>query len=145
MKKNKIVFTICAIIVFIIFLEIVLYIKKGIEISKLNNMYTDISDLENRVALYYLDYGKLPIVKDKEIEFKDKSINPNDNEKYYEIDLNLLESLNLFYGEKEAGNNDIYIINQQSHTIYYLVGCQYDERKIYTKDVKYQYVNLDEY
>ena len=63
-------------------------IKKGnLQIIKLNNMYKDISILENKIALYYLDYGNLPIKQDKKVNFKN-SINPNDNEIYYEIDLN---------------------------------------------------------
>lgn len=145
MKRNKIVFTISIIIIFIVFFEIVSYINNGIKISELNNMYKDINTLENKISLYYLDYGNLPVIQDKEIEFKDKSINPNDNDVYYEIDLNKLENLKLFYGDKKLGIKDIYIINEQSHTIYYLNGCEYEGKKVYTREIDYEYVNLENY
>ena len=145
MKRNKIVFTICAIILIIIFFEIFAYMNNGIEISELNNMYKDINTLESKIALYYLDYGKLPIKEDSKIKFKDKSINPNDNDVYYEIDLNKLDHLNLFYGDKILGIEDIYIINEQSHTVYYYKGCKYKNEVIYARDLNYEEVKLENY
>lgn len=141
MKRNKIVFTIYAIIIFIIFFEIASYMNESIKISELNNMYKDISILENKIALYYLDFGNLPIKQDRKIEFKN-SINPNDNDIYYEIDLNKLDNISLFFGDKILGSKDIYIINEQSHTIYYLKGCEYDKKIIYTRELEYKNVEL---
>ena len=141
MKRNKIAFTICAIIIFIIFFEIASYMNESIKISELNNMYKDISILENKIALYYLDYGNLPIKQDKKVNFKN-SINPNDNEIYYEIDLNKLDNISLFFGDKILGSNDIYIINEQSHTVYYYRGCEYDKKTIYTRELEYKKVEL---
>lgn len=145
MKRNRIVFTICAIILIIIFFEIVSYMNNGIEISELNNMYKDINTLESKISLYYLDYGKLPIVEEKIIEFKEKSINPNDNEVYYEIDLSKLEHLNLFYGDKILGIDDIYIINEQSHTVYYYKGCKYNNEIVHARELEYEEVKMEEY
>lgn len=145
MKRNRIVFTICAIIIVVIFLEIVVYMNNGIELGELNNMHKDISALDNKVALYYLDYGKLPIIEERVISFKNKSINPNDNENYYEIDLTKLNNLKLFYGDKILGIDDIYIINEQSHTIYYYKGCKYNNKIIYTRDLDYKDVKLEKY
>lgn len=145
MKRNRIVFTICAIIFFIILFEIVLYMDNGIKISELNNMYEDINTLENKIALYYLDYGKLPIIEDRKIEFKEKSVNPNDNEIYYQIDLNKLEHLNLFYGDKILGIDDIYIINEQSHTVYYYKGFEYNGEIMHARALDYKEVKLEEY
>ena len=98
MKKNKIALVICTIIMFIIMFEIATYISESIKISELNNMYKDINILEDKIALYYLDYGNLPIIQENKVEFIENSINPNDNENYYEIDLNKLENLKLFFG-----------------------------------------------
>ena len=145
MRRNKIVFTLVIIVVGLIFYEIVSYINIGIETGELNNMYKDISILEDKIALYYLDYENLPIIQDKKIEFKDKSTNPNDNDNYYEIDLNRLENLKLFYGDKKLGINDIYIINEQSHTVYYLQGYEYNGKKVYTRAVDYKYIDLEKY
>ena len=145
MKRNKIVFTICAIILFIIIFEIFAYMNNGIEISELNNMYKDINTLENKIALYYLDYGKLPIKEEKKIKFKENSINPNDNDIYYEVDLNKLDHLNLFYGDKILGIEDVYIINEQSHTVYYYKGCEYKNELIHARDLNYKEVKLENY
>ena len=145
MKRNKIVFWICITIFGIIFFEIVSYMKESIIISELNNMYKDINILESKIALYYLDYGNLPIKQDRKIEFKEKSINPNDNDIYYEIDLSKIENLSLFYGNKNLGINDIYIINEQSHTVYYYRGCEYNNKIIYTRQIHYEYVEIDIY
>ena len=145
MKKNRIIFTICAVIFIIIFLEIIAYMNNGIKVSELNNMYKDIIILENKIALYYLDNGKIPIIEDNKIKFKNNSINPNDNDIYYEIDLGKLENLNLFYGDKYFGENDIYIINEQSHTIYYYKGFNYNGEQIYTRNIEYQKIDLENY
>lgn len=145
MNRNKIVFSICAIIFAIVFFEIIIYINNGIKISELNNMYKDIKNLEDKIALYYLDNGKLPVKDLREIDFKNESVNPNDNDIYYEIDLSLLENMNLFFGYKKNGNDDIYIINQKSHTVYYLKGCKSNEEIIYTRELEYEYIDLEKY
>ena len=144
MNKNKISIIIGVIIFFILIFEIIFYIKNGIQINKLNNMYKDIEVLEDKISLYYLNNTELPIYDDVIINFE-YSINPNDNNVYYEIDLKKFESLNLSYGRKQNNVNDKYIINQQSHTIYYYQGIEYNEKIYYTKNINYQNVELEKF
>lgn len=145
MKKNKLLIIIYLIIIVLIFIIIVGYIKNGIRISKLNDMYNDIEILEDRISIYYLDNGNLPIINDPITDFSNHSINPNDSLVYYEIDLNKLENLNLFYGKGINGEKDKYIINEQSHTIYYYEGLQIEKNKIYTKKINYTLLDLQDY
>lgn len=138
--------TILIILVLIITLSLGLIYKlvqNGIDLNRLNNMYKDIDILEQRVTIYHLNNGILPI-KGNSIVFGD-SINPNDNNVFYEIDLEKLENLSINYGQKQYGDEDIYIINEQSHTIYYLKGVKYNKEKSYTRTLNYEKVDLEQY
>lgn len=138
-----------AIIVFLIISVIIIFgiiynlVQDGIKLNKLNNVYKDIDIIEERVTIYYLNNGNIPI-KGESIDFND-SINPNDDNNFYEIDLEKLENLSINYGKKEYGDKDIYIINEQSHTIYYLDGVTYNKDKIYSRNLNYEKVGLEEY
>ena len=137
-----IVFCIILIIMTIFIVEITKYIRNGNELNNLNNMNKDINLLEDAVAMYYLNNGNLPI-KGSEIDFK-YSINPNDDLLYYEIDLSVLNNLDLTYG-KNSIDGDLYIINSNSHTIYYYNGIEYKGDIFHTKNEEYNYIDLSNY
>ncbi len=142
MEKKISIFIIVIIITILIIISI--SAKKTLNLNKLNNVYKDIETLEDKIAIYYLDYGTIP-VKDKKIEFSENSINPNDSEIYYEIDLDKIENLKIFYGKKVENENDVYIINEQSHTIYYYQGIEYNGKTYYAKELDYEKVELVNY
>lgn len=125
-------------IVITIFIALIVSINNGVSLSKLNSMSQDIEVLDDNIALYYLNYGYIP-VKDK-INFE-YSTNPNDNDLYYKIDLSKLESIYLNYG-KMKNQDDFYIINEASHTIYYFKGVEYKNKIYYTRDVNYTLVEI---
>lgn len=133
---KKIIFLPILIIVVAIFSILIISINNGVNLAKLNSMNHDINVLEDSIALYYLNNGNIPI-KDK-INFE-HSINPNDNNSYYKIELSKLESIYLNYG-KMKNEQDFYIINEESHTIYYFSGVEYKGKIYYTKDVNYTLV-----
>ena len=137
MNKNKILLIIYVVVFFIILLQIHLYLKNGNQALQINEMYKDIEILEDKISLYYLDNGKIPIKEEKCINFYNNSINPNDNKSYYEIDLEKLDNMQLSYGNGKFGENDIYLINEQSHTIYYYKGIEYQKNMIYFLHVHY--------
>lgn len=122
------------------------YTKSGLELQKVNNMYSDIEQIQSKIDEYYIKNNELPVIKDLEkINFLHSS-NVNDNENYYIIDLSKLGNISLNYGrdfEKIKSSNtlgtdtDIYIINEQTHTIYYLEGIKYEDKIYYTKPVEY--------
>lgn len=125
-------------IVIAIFIVLIVSINNGVSLSKLNSISHDIEVLDDNIALYYLNYGYIP-VKDK-INFE-HSANPNDNDLYYKIDLSKLESIYLNYGKMKS-QDDFYIINEASHTIYYFKGVEYKNKIYYTRDVNYTLVEI---
>lgn len=141
-KRKTILLVIVLIILIYIFGIIYNTVQNGIDLNKLNNVYKDIDILEERILIYYLDNGRLPIIGEK-INFN-HGINPNDNGIFYEIDLSKLENLYLNYGNKKT-KEDAYIINEQSHTIYYMQGVNYNNEKYYTRKLNYEKINLEEY
>ncbi|MCI8272983.1 MAG: hypothetical protein HFJ55_02740 [Clostridia bacterium] len=107
--------------------------KSGIQVRSYKWMQNDIEVLENEIDAFYIKYGALPIShKYTNIKFEPQ---PNDIQEYYIIDLAALDGFTLNYGkdyEKLNGENleenydDIYIIDKQSHHIYYARGIEMD-------------------
>lgn len=107
------------------------------EVNKLNKMYNDIELLSDKTLNYYSKYNNLPLVKDNEnnaisytystLEF-DKDVNDNGN--YYILDLSAMEGISLNFGkdgfENPNTSDDVYIINEGSHSIYYVKGIKVD-------------------
>jgi len=115
------------------------YLKYG-EVPTIGEVYCNKTELENllttnsnnaNVALYMIDNVK---------------INPNDGDEYFITDLHKLDGLTLNYGyddyklikeaieKKESIEefNEIYIINKESHQIYYPAGIITDGKMYYS-------------
>lgn len=125
------------------------YSTDSIEIKKLNNMYNDIEQLQEKVSLYYYENEKIPILTKytgvATIIGNQKS--NLDGENYYVIDLAKLKNVELNLGKdyksvkkqyQVEGFNlyeytDIYVINEDSHNVYYLKGIKVEEKTYYTK------------
>ena len=121
------------------------YSTSGLNLKRINNMYSDIEQIQTEVDTYYLKNNELPILN-VNVSFS-KYSNPNDNSEYYVIDLSKLGNLKLNYGKKfeniKSRNNlenytDVYIINKQSQTIYYLKGIEFEDNSYYTKPIEYK-------
>ena len=112
------------------------YFKSDIDKLResIETTYADMEDLSSIGPVYTGDYSFL----DK-VQGNDGVLNPNDGNIYYVISLENLNShmnaqISLKYGsgnkEKNYNNNeysgsDVYIINEQSKTIYYTSGVDY--------------------
>ncbi len=131
-----------AVIIVLIITGMILYsATDSIYIENLTNMQNDIANLRDKVSLYYSEYGDIPI----KTEYEDvsnlenaKVLGANDTGKFYIIELEKLEGLTLNYGkdyEKYKANNykyssdltDIYVINEESHNIFYAKGIRVKE------------------
>lgn len=154
LKGNKgitLVSLILAIVIMLIISSILIYsVSTATRTKALNGMYNDINALTNKIQIYYSKYGEIPIIKEQYTNVTNVNlINQNDNDKYYVIDLELLENIKLSYGKdyskyKQGANTeltDIYVINEQSHNIYYIKGVQVDEITYYT--IPGQYTKVD--
>lgn len=155
LKQNKgitLVTLILAIIIMLIISSVILYnASTGINTRALNNMYNDITILKDKVDIYYSQYGTLPIIKTLYTNVENvKNININDNENYYVVDIESLENVTLTYGKeykeyKQTIDNqktDLYIINEQSHTIYYVKGIKLDNKNYYTIPNEYTKIEI---
>ena len=109
-----------------------------VEINNLNKMKNDLQLLEDKVSNYYLKYNVLPVLRNKDdntiIKYDGTNLNfykdARDNENYYIIDLEAMDGISLYYGELGFVNpntsDDVYIINEKSHQIYYVRGIELD-------------------
>lgn len=160
-KQNKgvsLVSLAVAIIVLIIITNmLVYYAKDNVYVKSLTNMYNDVSNLREKISNYYSIYGDIPVkVKYENAEVINNLqtagiIGVNDKiDEFYVIELSALEGLTLNLGEdyKKIKNNeaitqeeinnlrDIYIINKNSHNIFYADGVSGGDGKYYYTDDK---------
>ena len=123
--------------------------KDNVEIREYKKLENDIEILQNKVDMYYLKNDELPIVKKDSnlINYSGKNNyksqkQSNDNDNYYIIDLDYIGGVTLNFGngfyninaEKNNCNDitDLYIINEQSHRIYYVAGVTANGKTYYT-------------
>ena len=160
-KQNKgvsLVSLAVAIIILVIITNILVYnAKDNVYIKSLTNMYNDVSNLREKISNYYSIYGDIPVkVKYENTEVINNLqtagiIGVNDKiDEFYVIELSALEGLTLNLGEdyKKIKNNeaitqeeinnlrDIYIINKNSHNIFYADGVSGGDGKYYYTDDK---------
>lgn len=108
-----------------------------------SNFENDIQTLNEEINQYYTRVKKIPILNAYEnISMLEGIRNLNDNDNYYVIDIRQLD-VKLNYGldyktilergiEADITDlTDVYIINEQSHTIYYPKGIEYRENVHY--------------
>ena len=160
-KQNKgvslVSLAVTIIILIIITNILVYYAKDNIYVKSLTNMYNDIANLRDKISNYYSIYGEIPVkLKYENTQVIDnlenaKIIGVNDKiDEFYVIELSALEGLTLNLGEdykkiknKEATTQeeindlqDIYIINKNSHNIFYAKGVSGGNGKYYYTDDK---------
>jgi type II secretory pathway pseudopilin PulG len=123
--------------------------------KNLNNLYSDIEAINTKISEYYLKNNSLPIYEENaymnnssqlKLLFKTNGgkgtlINVNDENSYYVINLSKLENLTLNYGREydKWDNNstyekyqDLYIINEVTHQVYYPNGVKYNGKSYFT-------------
>ena len=153
LKENKginlISLTIAVTVILILTGIIIVNSVSNLKSNKLRNMQADIDNLRDKVSNYYSQYGEIPA--DKNIEYTNighiNSISEAvDTGAFYVIDLAAMENVTLNYGkdyekirngeattEEEINKlTDLYIINADSHNIFYVAGIELDGETFYT-------------
>ena len=143
---NLISLTITVAVILILTGTIITSTISSLKSNKLRNMQADIENLRDKVGIYYAQYGELPV--DNTIEYT--NINHidaiRDTGKFYIIDLSAMENITLNYGkdyekiknkevttEEEINElEDLYIINADSHNIFYVEGIEAVDGVYYT-------------
>ena len=146
-KGITLVSLIITIAVIFIVSSVTIYISSDrTQINNYKKLITDIELLADKVSNYYLEYGELPIVKKDnnpviyDISSLDFERSAQDDEKYYVIDLEMMEGISLYYGKEgfddaRDGNitlSNTYVINNKSHMIYYVKGIELDGKIYHT-------------
>lgn len=143
------VLAITVIVLMLISIPILVNTSEVTELQKYTYFKADIDRLRESIGTVYLNENNIASIGEEYVRGKEflekeqngeKVKNPNDGEKYYIIDLDKLNSyinaqieLNYGDGNKNLSLNttDIYIINEQSRTIYYVSGIKYKEKVYY--------------
>ena len=141
MKNNKrgasvLNISIAVMVMLIILSTITFSALNRLSTQKLDNMYNDIRMLKEKVEIYYLKYGKLPILEEYTAisSIPSSVLNINDNDKYYIININALENLTI---NTPIDEESFFIINEQSHTIYYPKGIKLEGQMYYRLPEEY--------
>ena len=147
MKNQKgitlIILVITIIIMSILIFSIAVNIKPYKDQNTKTNFETDMQMLKEEINQYYAREKDIPIInKFTNITMLDGMRNINDNDEYYVIDIGQLD-VKLNYGadyytinqkditEEITDLLDVYILNKQTHTIYYPKGVLYGENTHY--------------
>ena len=133
------------VLVILVLTNIVIYNVRGnLKTQNIKSLQADISNLREKISTYYGQYGEIPANKEYTNTGKIDVISPAvDTGKFYVIDLSALDNLTLNYGmdyEKvKSGEvtdvdtlSDLYIINEDSHNIFYVEGVKLDNQTFYT-------------
>lgn len=153
------------IIILVILTNVILYNSNdSIEIKKIEKLYTDLENLRDKVSDFYNQYGKIPATVEYTNlgDLKEVLSKKNDIGKFYVIDLKAMENITLNYGKEyeqikqiqETADNsgtqinqaevngytDLYVINENSHNIFYIRGVEITQKDKQTnKQVKKAY------
>lgn len=141
------------IVVLLIISNMVIYsVKDNLGMEKLKYMQNDIENLNDKVSAYYNQYATLPIKKKYTniTNIRNAGLISDEADKgdFYVIDLSALDNLTLTYGkdyEKITDDTtdvdslqDIYIMNETSHNIFYVKGIKLGDDIFYTNYTKDQ-------
>lgn len=130
------------VVMLILAISLTASVTSTIELQEYNKVKEDIINLSEEVKVYYLKNKKLPVYTNREYSLSSYDvptydINPNDSGVYYAIDLTVLpEDLKLNCGEgnvyKDFSSDDLYVLDKESLTVYYLKGAVLNGEKHYT-------------
>lgn len=103
------------------------------DIKKSKDLINDLETLGEKVNIYYEKNNELPvsdIITDNVVILLGDSRNANDGGSYYKIDLGLLDNIVLTYGTGKF-DKDYFIVNEQSHNVYYFAGLKINNQTYY--------------
>ncbi len=130
----------------------------SVHVKQLNNMYADITNLQEKIDIYYLQNGTLPVKAGEENKINVNGMtneniastykwlaerNGNDGDIYYLLTEDSYQKLGGITLSNSKAEDKFYI-NELTHTIYYEKGVQVSEveGKKYTIDLS-EYTNFD--
>ena len=149
MIKNNKGITMITLIITIVIISIISGVTiyesvQNVKARKIDLLYADLELLEDKVNTYYLNNGGLPIKEEFKGSENFKTVkNVNDNDVYYVIDISSLDGVSLNMKLDFTGD-DVYIMNEQTHTVYYPKGLTIDNETYYTLPKQYSKIITNE-
>ena len=130
MRKGKNGITLISLVVTIVIIliltaTIITNVYTGSDYKKYKLMCADVEFLEDKILIYYNNYGELPLLDKVEQNLPPQT---NSEHEYYKIDVNKLTGITLNYGDEE----DVFIIDTSTFEVYYLNGIEYMDTMYYT-------------
>ena len=145
MKSNKGI-TMITLVTTIVILTIISSVVitqsiNGFKVKALQDFYNDLETIQDKLDIYYMKNGTLPVSGEYtgSTEFKSSTtspMNPNDNDKYYIINLHAFDGLSLGSTALKNGE-DVFIVNEETHTVYYPLGFEHNGEIYYCLDNNY--------
>ena len=141
---NLISLTITVLVILVLTNVVIYNVKSNLKTQNIKSLQADISNLREKISTYYSQYGEIPANKEYTNTGNINVISSAvDTGKFYVIDLSALDNITLNYGmdyEKiKSGEvtdvntlSDLYIINKDSHNIFYVEGVTLDNQTFYT-------------
>ena len=141
---NLISLTITVLVILVLTNVVIYNVKSNLKTQNIKSLQADISNLREKISTYYSQYGEIPANKEYTNTANINVISSAvDTGKFYVIDLSALDNITLNYGmdyEKiKSGEvtdvntlSDLYIINKDSHNIFYVEGVTLDNQTYYT-------------
>lgn len=148
-KVNERGMTLISLVITVIVIIIVTFavstnLKNNADLQKLVYLRGDIENLEGKVEEFFNEYGELPAsIEYTGISDLSEILNPEElSSRFYVIDLQAIQGLSLHYGKDyerikvvdpdrttETINQyqDVYIINETSHSVFYVKGISIKE------------------
>src|SRR5574344_1668709 len=112
LKSNKgitlTVLVITIIILLMISTAIIHTVADNLSSKGVNDMYTDIKAIEDKVSVYYVKYGNIPKAEQVEVSIPSAIVTSNQNNgaNFYYVDLSKLDGLSLKYGKGTGNSTD---------------------------------------
>lgn len=147
MIKSERGITITTLVITVILLTIITGIlarnsKSTMQLSNLTKLQNDVEILNDRIATYYVEKGSLPILDETGFVYEKsalsaalgKEVSVNDGDTYYTIDLSKIDNITLNYGNNylQPSTTDRYVINEETHVVYYLKGVNHEGTTYHT-------------
>lgn len=152
LRNNKgvtLVTEVLTIVILMMILAVISYSSTtSLQIRKLNNMYADIINIQEKAANYYLKYGEAPVTEEQiditsTVNLPTDQINPNDEAgAYYKVDFSKL--LNVTLNNKQTAE-EYYFMNTKTLTTYFSEGIKVDESNNGSETTKVFYTLRENY
>lgn len=117
------------VLILIMIISIISYSSmSSLQVRNLNNMYTDIINIQEKATNYYLKYRKAPVTEEEVpsnvIEEISDEINQNDEGgKYYKVNFSVLNNISL---NNKQTSDSYYFMNEKTLTVYHSRGIEID-------------------